>query len=147
MVSGAYFVAMSDRLGSSAPFSIVEQLKADTQLSQDQGSLPISKDSLSPIAQHLTQSDLPRIVWPFAQAVDRGTVLENQWPTINRTFADLRQGEIAGKRASIIVPPMIVETGQPLLISNLDLGKLRGDYTSEAWSFSACSPMRARRSN
>jgi hypothetical protein len=89
--------------------------------------LPLNRNSLDPIAQQLVQQDLPNVFWPGALHMDRGKVLERQWVSLNRSFASLLPAEAAGSRPSIILSPMLVETGQPLLISNLDLDSLRID--------------------
>ena len=51
-------------------------------------------------------------------------VLDRQWCRLNRPVVSLRDGEAAGWRPSLIVSPMIVETGERLLISNLDLSAI-----------------------
>ena len=68
---------------------------------------------------------------PWPSDDDRGRALERQWSRLDaKTFADLRPDEEAGTRPSIIFAPMIAETGQPLLISNLDLSRISspGDF-------------------
>jgi hypothetical protein len=72
--------------------------------------------------------------------VDRGKILERQWSTINVSFRELFDGERAGLVPSLILSPMIVETGQPLLISNLDLSTLGGNKTEEAIEFFTLFP-------
>ena len=96
---------------------------------------PVPRDSLSPVVQHMLQVDLPSILWPTAVGLDRGKVLERQWRRLNRPFSTLRQGEAEGWRPSIIFSPAIVETGQPLVISNLDLSFLPRFDRREALSF------------
>ncbi len=81
----------------------------------------LSYDSLSLVAQQLVPDNLLSTVLPWRRNYDRGRALEEQWRTLDVTFAQLRQDEAAGKRPSLIFSPMIAETGQPLLISNLDL--------------------------
>ena len=78
-------------------------------------------DSLSPIARQLVEQDLFNIFVAKRPTCDRGQALELQWRTLNVTFADLRSDTKLGRRPSIIFAPMIAETGQPLLISDLDL--------------------------
>ncbi len=96
---------------------------------------PIPRDSLSSVVQHMLQVDLPSIFWPTAVELDRGKVLERQWRRLNRPFSTLRTGEAEGWRPSIIFSPAIVETGQPLVISNLDLSFLPRFDRREALSF------------
>ncbi len=65
------------------------------------------------------------IVCPTAyQKVDRGVVLENQWKTLALPFAHLYQEEKQGWRPSIVVSPMVIESGERMLISNLDMRHL-----------------------
>ena len=80
-----------------------------------------SFDSLTPIARQLVQDDLLNTLLPRRRDHDRGTALEDQWKTLDVTFESLRESEAQGNRPSLIFSPMIAETGQPLLISNLDL--------------------------
>ena len=75
------------------------------------------------MVRRLIDGDLPRALLPwFHQTKDRGRTLEDQWKTLDQvTFKGLREGEKAGWRPSLILSPMIVETGRRLLFSNLDL--------------------------
>jgi len=86
---------------------------------------PIPGDSLSPVVQQLAQRDFFHLFIPRDFPCERGVILENQWLTLAPTYADWRTGEEQGWRPSLILSPMIVEKGQPLLISNLDLGGIR----------------------
>ena len=136
MVGAAYFVANRNRNGDG-PQSIVEMLERDIggtgqidyskKISEhiQEAVAPIPRDSLSPIVRQLVQRDLSHILLPFRQRNDRGRVLEKQWKSIDLTFRDLRRGERQGWRPSIILSPMLVETGQPMWISNLSLDKIR----------------------
>ena len=82
-------------------------------------------DSLTPVARGLVLRDLPLgVFWPFAQARDRGIELEEAWTSLGVPFRDLGDGEEAGWRPSLVVSPMVVESGRRLLVSNLDLGAL-----------------------
>lgn len=83
---------------------------------------PVPGDSLSAVMEQMVRRDFFHLFWKTEFACERGMILENQWPTLSATFADWREGELAAWRPSLIFSPMIVETGQPLLISNLDLG-------------------------
>ncbi len=112
MVGSAYFAATMTPHGRPSE-SLTERLRRESKL-----------DSLTPIIRHLIRRDLPLTVWPFPQKKDRGIVLENQWPALDVTFLELSQGEREGWRPSLIVSPMIVETGRRLLISNLNLHNL-----------------------
>ncbi len=115
MVGAAYLVAMLEqpdsRTGCSPPVDATERLRTDS-----------GGDSLSAVVRRLIGGDLPRALWPGVQSQDRGRTLEDQWKTLDRlTFHDLRDGEKAGWRPSLVLSPMIVETGRRLLFSNLDL--------------------------
>jgi hypothetical protein len=86
---------------------------------------PIERDSLSPVAQQLIRGDLLNILVPGRHDYDRGRILEDQWKTLHKSFKKLSEAERKGSIPSLILSPMIVETGQPLLISNQDLGGLQ----------------------
>jgi len=145
MVAGGYLAALADEAGGN-PGSIVEAMEADILAAQDLSGVavpgypypsryPIPRDSLSAVAQQLVQRDIPGLLWPFAQRTDRGTVLEDQWPSLDRPFSALIAGEAAGWRPSIVFSPMLVETGQPLLITNLDMDQIRDDSYGETAAF------------
>lgn len=146
MVASGYFAALAPKDPESEFPSIERTLLTDIKNFRDKrqkGSsacgkfptfLPIARDGLSPVAQQLVQRDIPRYLFaPFLSWTtladwddwsDRGVVLEHQWHGLRGTFSELGQGEREGWRPSIILSPMLVETGQPLLISNLDLSEL-----------------------
>jgi hypothetical protein len=81
-------------------------------------------DSLSPVVRRLIIGDLPQTFSPFVRKGDRGVALEQQWRTLDKTFQEVSLGEGEGWRPSLIVSPMVVESGRRLLMSNLDLGAL-----------------------
>jgi hypothetical protein len=117
MVGAAYFAATrSNDLNAEVP-RIADLINNETH-----------GDSLTPILQQLFCRDIPMIFAPTAhQKRDRGIVLDEQWTSLcgeNATFDALRQGEIEGWRPSLVLSPMVVETGRRLLISNLNLGYL-----------------------
>ena len=72
------------------------------------------------------QKDLFNTFRPGRALTDRGQTLDQQWGRLNVTFEQLKPEEEAGRRPSLILSPMIAETGQPLLISNLDLTGISG---------------------
>lgn len=96
---------------------------------------PIPRDSLSPVAQQLVQRDIPGLFWPSTRDNDRGRVLEDQWLTLDVSFRDLAMGELQGWRPSMVLSPTLAETGQPLLISNLDMDLLIKDRANETVEF------------
>jgi hypothetical protein len=112
MVGAGYFVAAMTEDGPPAE-GFTERLRSESGL-----------DSLTPVVRRLLLGDLPRTLRPSCQSYDRGIALERQWETLGRTFKDLAEGEAAGWRPSLIVSPMVVESGRRLLISNLDLSRL-----------------------
>jgi hypothetical protein len=147
MVASAYFAALAPR-GRDAPWPSVERkLRDDILEFRDARNtagcgpfatrFPLDRDGLSPVAQQLLQRDVVRILaspligwnrlgdWDLWH--DRGLVLEEQWRTLGVTFAALAPGVREGWRPALLLSPMMVETGQPLLISSLDLGTLVPD--------------------
>ena len=116
MVGAAYFAAsMAEEPFAKGPEteSLTDRLREETGL-----------DSLTPIMRRLVSRDLPQAFWPWTQGNDRGVELERTWESLGRPFADLHEGEYQGWRPSLIVSPMVVETGRRLLISNLSLSGL-----------------------
>lgn len=94
----------------------------------------LARDSLTPVLTRLIRHDLPSIVIPGRVTRDRGRELERTWEEntggtirspLARPFRELARGEAEGWRPSLIVSPMLVEEGGPMLISNLDLGYTR----------------------
>ncbi|MEM8792606.1 MAG: hypothetical protein AAGE80_13385 [Pseudomonadota bacterium] len=136
MVGGAYFTAMmNDGAGvtGEGEGSILKRIERDIYQVQKYSSsvgdhsypyqkvFPLPRDSLSAVAQQLVQRDIPRLFMTGVQREDRGTVLEDQWWTLYKTFGDIYVDEKAGRKPSIVFSPMLVETGQPLLIGNLSM--------------------------
>ncbi|MGI9411508.1 MAG: hypothetical protein ACR2OV_15625 [Hyphomicrobiaceae bacterium] len=136
MVAGAYFTALKDNLDQNP--DLMGSLENDIRTSQQEGNAnelskyiqryvtryPIERDSLSSVAQQLVKEDFLHIITPGTQQRDRGKVLESHWRQIDISFDELKEKEARGLRPSIILSPVMVETGQPLLISNLDLGQI-----------------------
>ncbi len=108
MVGAAYAVALKRK--NSANITATDQLINDSGL-----------DSLTPVVQQLIRRDIPLAVHWLPQKYDRGRALEDQWKALDISFEDLRAGEAEGWRPSLIISPMVVETGRRLLFSNLDL--------------------------
>lgn len=79
---------------------------------------PLPWDSLSPVAEQMATRD------PFfgLSCTNRGEILETQWPSLEIPFSALRAAEARGC-PSIILSPTLVDTGNPLLITNLSLGE------------------------
>ena len=144
MVASAYFAALSSRENWPAPGDLLikDQLLKDIERSRSadvphdiapgkfKTGFPIDRDSLGPVAQQTLQRDIIRSIVPpilpkralaWSWWHDRGLVLEQQWATLNTTFATLEEGANAGRVPGLILSPMVVDTGQPLLISNLSM--------------------------
>lgn len=97
-------------------------------------STPIPGDSLSAVVQQYVQRDIWSPFWPSRSFVDRGRVLETQWSTLDsRTFKDLYALEQQGARPSVIFSPMLVESGEPVWISNLDLTEVASQDPGDAF--------------
>ncbi len=101
------------------------------------------RDSLTPVVQTLVQCDfwspfwpLPWRLWPCTRdgelvsgrPLDRGLALEREWMRLqDLTFEMLRHDAAAGTRPLVILSPVLVPSGRPLLISPLDLGEMTAD--------------------
>ena len=149
MVGAAYFAALARPDGPTPP--VIPRLEEDILAVRARGGVarpdgsvydpapgypfkranPIPRDSLSPVAQQLVQRDLPGLFSRKTRRVDRGVVLEDQWATLDQPFDALAPGEAEGWRPSLVFSPMLAETGQPLLISNLDMAGVRPDPTAD----------------
>jgi len=80
------------------------------------------RDSLTPVVKKWLRHDLPGFVWQTPFDTDRGSELELSWPTLaGARFIDFTEGQREGWRPSIIFSPMLIDSGKPLLVSNLDL--------------------------
>ncbi|HEY1192403.1 MAG TPA: patatin-like phospholipase family protein [Gemmata sp.] len=110
----------------------------------------MSADVLTPNVHTLVTRDLPSWLLPFHLGrTDRGGIIEKEWSTalhgqLDQTFGQLKEGEEAGWRPSLIFSPMLVEDGRQLLISNLDLGKLvrnRGTLLGERANLCTENPL------
>ena len=128
MVPAAYFTTLSPETLAGMPegTGIEEMIAHDIGRANGLPEGEPSYDSLSPITQQLVQKDLFNTFRPGRAVSDRGRTLDEQWGKLNVTFEQMRPEEEAGRRPSLILSPMIAETGQPLLISNLDLTGISG---------------------
>lgn len=144
MVGAAYFAALATENATMASQAgITQALSRDILISQFADPsrqrpefyptrYPVPRDSLSGVAQHLLQQDLKSIFTFGLEPHDRGKVLENHWRELAVPMSAFAEGEREGWRPSLIFAPMIVETGQQLLISNLDLTILPAVRFNEA---------------
>src|SRR5690606_35641778 len=114
MVAGAYFVAMAAE--GRLEEGITNRISQDTwdRMNAPDGDdrrHPIARDSLSPVVHRLVTRDLGHLIAPWRPRNDRGRVLDRQWGTLARSFAAIRGAEAQGLAPSIILSPMLVETG------------------------------------
>jgi hypothetical protein len=126
MVASAYFAAMAAE--GKLDQGITRRISQDTRESlrrKEHRKHPIARDSLSPVVHQLVRGDVPHTLSRWSQTEDRGRKLDDQWLTLHRTFRSFWQAEKEGAVPSIILAPMLVETGALALFSNLDLGQIR----------------------
>ena len=86
----------------------------------------ISKESLTAVARQLVFVDLP--IPPFLHRThDRGYAMERAWErdtgVLSQCFVDLKEGERAGWRPSLIVSPVIVGLAERALALTIDAVK------------------------
>ncbi len=89
----------------------------------------VGSDCLSLLSHTMFFRDIPFSLVPFRNGHDRGVALEEAFKqyapwAFGQTMGDLRAGELAGWRPSLVYSPMLVEDGRRLVISNLDLDPL-----------------------
>ena len=168
LIGGAYFASLSrDELADSDPErSLVKLISKDISTRANQQStgplarlnVPLPRDSLSDVAQQLAFWDslqiflpglLPRCLVIFGEERcrgDRGRTLEKSWQRIGvqgdapLTFELHARAVASGDAPSIIFSPMILETGQPLLISDLELKGIADPEGRSSWDFFATFP-------
>jgi hypothetical protein len=89
----------------------------------------VEDDAIDDVARSLALRDAAKLVLPLASP-DRGVALERRWedlsPKLASKFAELKDGEAAGWRPSLIFTPTLVEDGRRLVVSNLELNDLAG---------------------
>ncbi len=145
MVTGGYLAELSARAAGTttekAP-SLVAMIEGDIDAYQSQArpiappGMPaprqrrvrIARDSLSAIAWQLL-ADLGHIFRAGGIHRDRGRVLQAHWPTLDKPFRAWREDEAQGNRPSVIYAPMLIESGAPFFISNLNLKAFRQHFT------------------
>ena len=93
--------------------------------------LNIPRDSLSPVTRFIALRDPLLSLLPRVVDDDRGIRLEDAWAALRFPFRDLGPHEEAGRVPSMVLSPMMVESGRRLLISNLDLLPLIGSEGPE----------------
>ena len=141
MVTGGYLAALCAQADGGGRQSLVQMIEADIDAYQRQSPpiappgmpapkaqpVPVKRDSLSALALQLLH-DLGHLFRASSITQDRGRVLQAHWATLDQPFSALRDAEARGTRPATIFSPMLVESGAPLFISNLDLGDLRTHF-------------------
>jgi len=115
--------------------TVENHLHHDLQERQRQRPLMLASaatDSLTPVVARLIGKDMLYAFFWEPNLEDRGVVLEQEWTTLQLTFAELERGEREGWRPSLIVSPYLVESAKPMFISNLNLeGIITGKLAEE----------------
>jgi len=163
MVGGAYFASLTPaELTDPKAHSLVDLIAKDIGARQDRQqqifpgieNISVPRDSLSDVAQQLSNWDSLSLFWPGPLlgvppvGFDRGRTLQRDWARLGHvadggggfTFEHLAGSVAKGEGASLIVSPMIVETGQPLLISDLDLSGIADPNARNTMDFFATFP-------
>lgn len=164
MIGSSYFASLTpNELQDVEQFSLVKLIAQDIsrQNNAERSNFlsrlnePLPRDSLSDVSQQLAFWDIMDIFFPgplkrwiyerFGVG-DRGRTLEMSWKRIGHdgsqtfTFQRLADATQRGEAPSIIFSPMIVETGQPLLISDLDLAGISDPEERHSWEFFSMFP-------
>ncbi|WP_415920614.1 hypothetical protein [Tateyamaria sp. SN6-1] len=154
MVGAAYFAADAGPDGFTRDTTLTDMLTDDIKAAQlpdpdrpealdayyHLRAKPFPRDSLSALSRHIVRTDLPSLVTRGRVDVDRGKVLDKHWRTIDVPFGDLRAGEEAGWRPSILFSPMLVESSKPLVISNLRISEIPDATRGEIVEFHRAYP-------
>ena len=95
----------------------------------------LQTDGLSPIAHRVVTWDLPMALLPSATSSHRGATFESFWSKIlgdlvPRRLGDSAAEERAGWRPSLLFEARLIEDGQPLLLTNLDIETESPDVAS-----------------
>jgi predicted acylesterase/phospholipase RssA len=127
MVGAAYFASLSaeEIRQRSKLVKLIEKDILDRQSDSQKVGVFLPRDSLSPVLQQFAMRDVLFLLLPLTASNDRGEVLQGDWRRLAYSFShfwpaagDANRG---WHRPSMIISPMILETGQPLLVSDLDL--------------------------
>lgn len=145
MVAGAYLTEQTSKAAQGLPVRPVARMIEDDIAAWQQQQPPqappgmryparesvlVPRDSISPVARQMVR-DVGAALLPFTRRSDRGRILEGQWATLRLPFDGWKEEERQGLRPSIVFSPMLVETGAPLFISNLDLLEMRKHFAGE----------------
>jgi hypothetical protein len=126
MVAGAYFAVMAGE--GRLDEGVTQRISRDTHTALSEKCRrrqPIARDSLSPVVHQLTRGDLWQVLTPEPSGRDRGRVLDAQWLSLQKPYAEHLAAERAGRMPSLVLSPMLVETGAVAIFSNLDLTAIR----------------------
>jgi hypothetical protein len=127
MVGAAHYVVHRNQ--------VPEQARRDGSWAADEDWIRnMPTENLRAVASHIAfasvvQALLPRLPHPFD--LDRGEVLEMQWPRLAVPLSSLRDAERRGVLPSLVFTPVTVDDGRRLLISNLGLHRLAVSRGSE----------------
>ena len=139
MVGASYLAGMAPEINRTAetgmPPSISDRMDHDSMqpIKSQLKRTPIKRDLLTQVFAQLINYDLMGILLPWVppcQDHDRGKTLDRQFYNIGMTenphdptpsFGDFRAAEEEGLRPSLLFSPMMLESGAPLLISNLNV--------------------------
>ena len=145
MVAGAYLTEQTSKAAQGLPVRPVARMIEDDIAAWQQQQPPqappgmgypgkerviVPRDSISPVARQMVR-DVGAGLLPRVRRADRGRVLEAQWGTLRLPFNGWKEEERQGLRPSIVFSPMLVETGAPLFISNLNLLEMRKHFAAE----------------
>lgn len=143
MIAAAYHVARGERRDP-----VLKRIESDLAAPFERGNARAyfqnaRRDSLTPVVQTLVQCDtwsalwpLPLRLWPCtrngelvsSEPLDRGLALERDWSSLEGlTFEKLRKGTADGALPLVILSPVLVPSGRPLLISPLNLEGLSSE--------------------
>lgn len=150
MVGASYYVAQQSRTkatwspASDGPETFDEYIQFVRAT--------IAEDALSPLVSQGVY-DLAKIPFVEIYDTDRGRKLEKVWESRLGGLADDEKNGVKlidwsaderdGRKPSLVFSPMIVETGQRLLISNLDMERLcgRDEAQPAAYQISRYEPL------
>lgn len=145
MVAGAYLAEQSALVAKASSVTVpdLNTMITDDIAAYQKGSvappdmekprkrqIPVPRDSLAPIAWQILQ-DLRHMLRKGPTLQERGRVLESQWSTLMKPFHTVNAEEAKGIRPSLIFSPMLVESGAPIFISNLELKETRTHFANE----------------
>ena len=157
MVGAGYFTGMAPQIKTGGEWqqeehSVVKKMIDDSIAYQRKKiyNRPIPRDLLTQVFGQLVMHDILSIFFPWVPKwgvldADRGKTLQKQFKSLGVNRADLQQQpettgdewspsfgdfmpeERDGTRPSLVFSPMLVETGVPMFLSNLNLTSIRDE--------------------